>query len=123
MDFEQANRLAADYGALVLFLVALFLLLAVVIKSWPIITGFVTTINILLALPTWQVGLGIRLDETDRKMDERMDGTDSRIADLETLVAKIDHQVHPNGGGSLNDQVAKAQGGVDQILEALGLPR
>lgn len=75
------------------WIVAAVLLIGVVIKLWPFIRNSVAIVDALVKLP---------------QMDARMAG-------LETKVNGIYHELHPNGGTSMNDGLRRVEANTQRL--------
>lgn len=86
MTWKQFELLLQDYGPIALTCIIALIVLGVVMKSWPLITNFVTVVNALVELP----------------------------ALIET-VHDIQKELKPNGGGSIRDVVNHTARQVDGL--------
>ncbi|WP_100811801.1 hypothetical protein [Microbacterium sp. BR1] len=70
----------------VLWIVAVVVLIGVVIKLWPFISNAVAIVNALVTLPS-----------------------------MAKQVSSIHHELHPNGGTSMNDSLRRVEAGVKRL--------
>lgn len=84
MTTQQWNQFMMDYGPFIWFIFLLILTIGVIVKSWPIISGLVHTVEIIQELP------------------ERLNAIEDRLKLVET-------EVTTNSGKSLKDAVKRIE--------------
>lgn len=83
-----------------LWIVAAGILLGLVIKLWPFVKNAVAIVDALVTLPA--TGAAVKQLTTT-------------VTEMKTKVASIHHELHPNGGTSMNDAVRRMEGTTERL--------
>lgn len=100
---EDVSPWVVMIGAVV---AALVVIVAALVKAWPTIRRTVETIESLSHLPEWM-----------RSTDKWMAGTDGRLDRMTGTLGDVKHEVLPNNGGSLRDEVDRQSTKLDAVVE------
>lgn len=111
MTWTQFLALFDAYGPIVGFLVALLLLGFLLRKSWPTITQFVTSVNVVASLPAKLKAI----DDTLTTLTNGQATLTAGQAHISEAVGEIRHEVQTNSGGSLNDSVKRTEKAVKSL--------
>ena len=83
------------------------------VKLWPALTQTVSVMNNLFELPETNRMHNEMHERIEAKIDESIDRlgkVETSLVTMKTNVDKVNHEVHPNGGDSLRDDVTKLLG-------------
>lgn len=98
---EWLKAILGDTSAvqLVFWIIAVFALVAFLIKMWPVFTKAVQIINAVSGLPSF------------------IERTDKTLAGQDSKIAEIHHEVHFNNGSSVKDAVTRVEKGVAGLYD------
>lgn len=90
-SWEQLEKLIADYGPTVAIVIVVLLVLWFVRKNWPLISGAVKMVDLLVSLDKNLVDIKGQLDDHGQRLE------------------RVEHELKPNSGKSLRDSTNRIE--------------
>ena len=124
MTLEQLNKLAEDYGMIVVVLALIIAIIVALRKAWPAISQFVHFVDVIVAVPVTFKTIANSFALIDTRLatvEPKLASIEPKLASMEAKLHLIEHEMKPNSGKSMKDQANRNEKEMGQIKEVLGL--
>lgn len=100
-SWEQFEQLMTDYGPTVAIIIIILVVLWFVRKNWPLISGAVKMVDLLVSL------------------DEKLEKIDGKLDDHGERLQRVEHELKPNSGKSMRDSADRTEAIVRSLEQKL----